>query len=68
MIMDALRQAKGETLSTYEIVSALLAAGGHGDDARKAVAGRVRGNLAYLKRQGKVSKAQDGKEARWSIR
>jgi hypothetical protein len=51
MILDALRNAEGE-LGTAEIVTALLEAGGHGDSARRAVGGRVRGNLAYLERRG----------------
>jgi len=68
MILDALRQAKDETLSTYEIASALMAAGGHGESARRAVAGRVRGNLAYLERQGRVLKINNGPAARWQIK
>ena len=65
-IVDALRRA-GHPIGTREIVDALLAFGGHGESARKAVAGRVRGNLAYLVRRGKVSKEGDGKDARWLL-
>ena len=66
MILDALRNAEGG-LSTGEIVSALLEAGGHGESARRAVGGRVRGNLAYLERRGKVAKTGTGKSACWQI-
>lgn len=66
MILDALRNADGE-LSTREIVTALLEAGGHGEGARRAVGGRVRGNLAYLEKRGKVSKSGSGTAARWVL-
>ena len=66
MILDALRNADGE-LGTQEIVTALLEAGGHEESARRAVGGRVRGNLAYLERRGKVSKTENGKAARWRL-
>lgn len=67
MILDALRQAHDETATTAEIVSFMLAAGGHGESARRAVAGRVRGNLAYLEKRGKVVKSKDGKTAVWKL-
>ena len=66
MILDALRNAD-RPLATAEIVTALLEAGGHGDSARRAVGGRVRGNLAYLERRGKVDKSGNGIGARWSL-
>jgi len=66
MIIDALRRAGGEA-SLHDIVTALLEAGGHGEEARKTVAPRVRGNLAYLARMGKVTKDGDQREARWRI-
>jgi hypothetical protein len=34
---------------------------------RRASAGRVRGNLAYLQRQGKVRKDASGDVVRWSL-
>src|SRR5690349_11797555 len=46
LILGALREAEGE-LSTAQIVTALLQAGGHGEGAQATVAARVRGNLAY---------------------
>ncbi|MGD9802298.1 MAG: hypothetical protein AB7E81_06735 [Hyphomicrobiaceae bacterium] len=66
MIIDALRRAGGEA-SLHDIVTSLLGAGGHGEEARKTVAPRVRGNLAYLTRQGKVAKVGDGREAIWKL-
>ena len=66
MILDALRNAD-RPLATAEVVTALLEAGGHGESARRAVGGRVRGNLAYLERRGKVTKSGGGKGARWKL-
>jgi hypothetical protein len=66
MILDALRNADGE-LGTGEIVTALLEAGGHGESARRAVGGRVRGNLAYLEKRGKITKTGEGRGARWLL-
>jgi hypothetical protein len=66
MILDVLRNAQGE-LGTAEIVSGILAAGGHGEDARPALAPRVRGNLAYLGRRQLVVKRGDGKTTRWAL-
>jgi hypothetical protein len=39
-------------VSTAQLVKAILAAGGHGQAAKSAVAPRVRGNLAYQERRG----------------
>lgn len=66
MIIDAIRRAGGE-VSLRDIVTALLAAGGHGEDARPTVSPRVRGNLAYLTRLGKVVKTGDQRTARWRL-
>ncbi len=66
MIVDASRRSGGEA-SLKDIVTALLAAGGHGEEARKTVAPRVRGNLAYLVRQGKVAKVGDRGGATWRL-
>ena len=64
MILAALRGAPGE-LATAEIVTAILTAGGHGESARRALAPRVRGNLAYLGRRRLVVKSGNGKGVRW---
>lgn len=66
MIIDAIRRAGGEA-SLYDIVTAILAAGGHGEDVRRTMAPRVRGNLAYLARQGKVTKTGEQRDARWAL-
>ncbi len=66
LILGALRQADGQ-LSTAAIVSAVIAAGGHGEDARKAMAPRVRGNLSYLLRRKMVSKMGEGRMVRWCL-
>lgn len=67
MIRDALRRADGKPLSTADIVSHLIEVGGHGPDARMALAQRVRGNLAYLRRRGIVERIEGGKEALWRL-
>jgi hypothetical protein len=66
MILDVLRNASGP-LPTAEIVASVIEAGGHGDGARTALAPRVRGNLAYLARRGKVFKTGNGQGARWRL-
>ncbi len=66
LILGALREA-GAPLSTAEIVARVIAAGGHKDGARATMAPRVRGNLAYLERRGKVRKSGEGKSARWRL-
>ena len=66
MILDALRRA-GRPLSTAEIVTDVLAAGGHGESARPTLGPRVRGNIAYLERRKKVSKSGDRLTTRWDI-
>ena len=66
MILGTLRNAEGE-LPTAAIVDAVLAAGGHGEGARRTMAPRVRGNLAYLERRGMVAKSGTGRDARWGL-
>lgn len=67
LILDALRTAEGKPLSTAAIVTAVLAAGGHGESARPSVAPRVRGNLAYLERRKKVRKTGSADGAKWIL-
>jgi hypothetical protein len=67
LIRDALRVHGGGPVSTAQIVDHVLAQGGHGPAARRAVGGRVRGNLAYLERRGIVTKTGDQREARWQL-
>jgi hypothetical protein len=66
LILDAIR-TRGGSATVPEIVGHLLAAGGHGAGARPAVAGRVRGNLAYAERRGKVRKEGSGRSATWRL-
>jgi hypothetical protein len=66
LIMDALRRGRGP-LSTAEIVTALLAATGHAESARPALAPRVRGNLAYHERRGSVVKSGRGMSVKWAL-
>lgn len=67
LILDTLRRAEGAPMSAREIVTAILAAGGHGEVARPTVAPRVRGNLAYLHHSGKVAKHDGGDMVRWGL-
>lgn len=67
LILSALRQAE-RPLSTAGIVSSVLASGGHGEDARPALRGRVRGNLAYLERRGLIEKIGARATATWALR
>ena len=66
LILGALRDAD-EPIRTQAIISTVVAAGGHGESARAAMGQRVRANLAYLERRGKVLKNGNGKSARWSL-
>ena len=66
MIVGVLREAR-EPIGTHAIVAAIIKAGGHGPGARSAVMPRVRGNLAYLQRRGKLIKRGEGKATRWTL-
>lgn len=66
MIIDAIRRNGGEA-SLQHIVDATLDAGDQDVSARRALSPRVRGNLAYLNRQGKIVKTGDGRGAIWSL-
>jgi hypothetical protein len=66
LIVGVLREAD-TPVSTHDITSAILAAGGHGASAWSAVMPRVRGNLAYLHNREKVSKTGSGKDVCWQL-
>lgn len=66
MILDSMRRAP-DGISMHAVVSDILAAGGHEESARKTVSGRVRSNLAYLARRGKVRKTGRQRDAAWTI-
>lgn len=67
MIVDALRNASGTPMTVQEITSVVLAAGGHGEEARPALMPRVRGNLAYLKSRGTVFRVKFVRDAAWRL-
>jgi hypothetical protein len=66
LVIDALRRA-GKPLGTHAVVTAVLAAGGHGEAARPALAPRVRGNLAYQEGRGAVTKVGKARSATWTL-
>lgn len=64
MVRDALREA-GEPIPADQIVTYLMRVGGHDESARKALAVRVRGTLAYLRRRGAVKRCGDRRASQW---
>jgi len=67
LVLGALRNAHGKPLSTADVVDVVVADGGYGDAARAAMRARVRSNLAYLERRGKVEKVGERGGARWAL-
>ena len=65
-IRDAIRIA-GKPIPAQAIVSHIIKANGLTEDARAALAPRVRGNLAYLERKGDVRKLGELLEATWGL-
>jgi hypothetical protein len=68
LIVDALRRAEGKPLSTPQIAEAIIAAKGYGAEAKPALIRRVRANLRYLLRNGRVEKSGNRTTARWQAR
>jgi hypothetical protein len=66
LIIDAIRRAD-RPVRLSEIVDDLLRVGGHDDGARRMLTLRVRSNLAYQVRQGKVRKEGDGRGSMWHL-
>lgn len=66
LIIDALRRAE-RPQGTHAVVSALLDVGGYSESARSALTPRVRGNLCYLEKRGKVAKTGRGKAVVWEL-
>ncbi len=66
LILDALRTGEGP-LRTQDIVSAIMMAQGHDENARTALQPRVRSNLQYLMKRGEVAKIGGGRNARWAL-
>lgn len=66
LVVDAIRR-NGGSANIKEITTALLVLGGHGEEARRVITLRVRSNLAYQVRKGKVVKEGEGRAARWRL-
>lgn len=66
LIVGVLRDAD-TPISTQAITTAILRAGGHKESARRTMSGRVRGNLAYLARNRKVTKDVDENGVVWTL-
>lgn len=66
LIRDALRNKPPQ--GTHQIVSAILEAQGHSEDAHKALYPRVRANLNYLEGRGAVIRNGRGKDVVWSLK
>ncbi|WP_072372696.1 hypothetical protein [Hyphomicrobium sp. NDB2Meth4] len=67
LVVGVLREADGRPLSTLEIVAAIMEKEGIGSDAKVAIRARVRSNLAYLERSGKVAKVGNRLTAQWHL-
>jgi hypothetical protein len=67
LVMDTLREADGQPQRTLEIVAAIMRKNGIDSDARNVLRVRVRSNLGYLERRGKVAKMGDRAQAKWAL-
>lgn len=68
LILNALRKA-GKPVTTGEVTDLVIAELGHGPDARRGMATRVRANLCYLHRErGLVTKEGARAGAKWFLR
>jgi hypothetical protein len=68
LVLDALRDS-AQPMTTPEIVSAVVAALGYGDEAIQAITDRAPATLTYLARKrGIIMKEGDGHDRRWSLR
>lgn len=66
LIADSLRRAD-DPLSSAEIAGAIVESKGYGRESIHALTPRVRANLSYLLRKGRVSKTGDRLTARWTL-
>jgi hypothetical protein len=66
MILDAMRRGD-RPMGTGEIVASIVAELGYGAEAAKGMTNRVRANLAYLARGGRVVKEGEREGARWAL-
>jgi hypothetical protein len=67
LIQDALRRADGKPLSVPQIADRIIEAKGYGREAKPSLIRRVRANLSYLLRHGRVEKIGDRMTARWRL-
>lgn len=67
MIIDAIRRSGGEATAA-DITAAILQAGGHGEEAKQAVARRVRSNLAYQCRRGVATRRKTTQGTVWALK
>lgn len=66
LILEAMR--KGDRpMSTAEVVASIVADLGYGDDAAKGMTNRVRANLTYLAKAGRLMKEGERLKAAWSL-
>jgi hypothetical protein len=67
LILGALRQAEGQPLSSPAIVTHVMQVKGIDMGARRTIVQRVRSNLGYLERCGKIARTGKGKSVRWAL-
>ncbi len=67
LILDAMREGE-QPMATGEIVAAIVAELGYGADAAKGMTNRVRANLAYLTRAGRILKEGERAATRWALK
>jgi hypothetical protein len=68
VILDVLREAKGEPLAAHDISVRTMVKLSQPASAKMAITSRVRSNLTYLKKQLKVAKVGDKQSARWQLK
>jgi hypothetical protein len=66
LILDALRRG-GEPMTNVAIAAAIVEEKGYGEDAMPALIRRVRANLSYMLRGGRVVKEGNRMTARWTL-
>ncbi len=67
LILDTIREADGKPLTPPQIVATIIAKCGLTKDAHNALRVKVRSNLDYLERRGKVEKIGERSEAKWRL-
>jgi len=65
-ILSVLRKA-ARPLPVADVVSGVMAESGHSEEHRAAIDPRVRANLDYLRKGGKVSREDVGQAAMWAL-